>query len=183
MSHQVFIEYRKPLLRFVSGIVTNKETAEDIVQEVFVRFLQREAHVEHVKAWLYRVARNFAWDELRRRGRWGSISIGTTDIAETDKPETEQAKSSDDFFYLHAKDRPIDRRIDDGKIEACIASAIDSLPTDYKRAATLYYLGGLEYPEIQKVTGWPMGTIRSRLHRSRRDLKNQPKLQELYQDA
>jgi DNA-directed RNA polymerase specialized sigma24 family protein len=56
----VFTTFRKKLLSFISYRVSSAEDAEDILQDIFVRFLQTEENVsvEKISAWLYKVARN-----------------------------------------------------------------------------------------------------------------------------
>ena len=70
--------YRTPLYNFVYRFVGDRETAEDIVQETFLRCL-RHSHqypaIEQVSTWLYTIAGNLAKTELRRRKRWQWIPI------------------------------------------------------------------------------------------------------------
>ena len=78
--------YRTPLYNFVYRFVGDKETAEDIVQETFLRCL-RHSHqypaIEQVSTWLYTIAGNLAKTELRRRKRWNWIPISPSDDEQT----------------------------------------------------------------------------------------------------
>ncbi len=57
--------YREPLLRYVAEHV-DYNTAEDIVQEVFLRLAQCDTHIEYVQAWLYKSARNLIFDRAKK---------------------------------------------------------------------------------------------------------------------
>ena len=74
--------YRTPLYNFVYRFVGDRETAEDVVQETFLRCL-RHSHqypaIEQVSTWLYTIAGNLAKTELRRRKRWHWIPIGPSE--------------------------------------------------------------------------------------------------------
>ena len=78
--------YRTPLYNFVYRFVGDRETAEDIVQETFLRCL-RHSHqypaIEQVSTWLYTIAGNLAKTELRRRKRWHWIPISPSDDEQT----------------------------------------------------------------------------------------------------
>ena len=65
--------YRNQLYNFVYRFVNDRETAEDIVQETFVRCMRHKhqyPNIEQVSTWLYTIAGNLAKTELRRRKRW-----------------------------------------------------------------------------------------------------------------
>ena len=71
--------YRIPLYNFVYRFVGDRETAEDIIQETFLRCLKHShqyPHIEQVSTWLYTIAGNLAKTELRRRKRWVQVCIG-----------------------------------------------------------------------------------------------------------
>ena len=77
--------YRIPLYNFVFRFVGDRETAEDVVQETFLRCL-RHSHqfpvIEQVSTWLYTIAGNLAKTELRRRKRWHWLPIGPSEEGE-----------------------------------------------------------------------------------------------------
>jgi len=151
--------YRIPLYNFVFRFVGDRETAEDVVQETFLRCL-RHSHqfpaIEQVSTWLYTIAGNLAKTELRRRKRWHWIPIG---------PSEEEERSA---FY-----EPVDggqlpgEQTDTHQVRDTVVEAIHQLPNEFREAVLLRDLNGLSYEEIAKVINCPVGTVKSRVNRGR----------------
>ena len=152
--------YRIPLQNFVYRFVGDRETAEDIVQETFLRCL-RPRHqypaIERVSTWLYTIAGNLAKTELRRRKRWHWVPIGPN--------EDDEVRTS---FY-----EPVDKDVMPGEltdtktVQGTIVKAIDALPEEFRKAVQLRDLNGLTYDEIAKIIECPVGTVKSRVNRGR----------------
>ena len=150
---------RKPLYNFVFRFVGDRETAEDVVQETFLRCL-RHSHqfpaIEQVSTWLYTIAGNLAKTELRRRKRWHWIPIG---------PSEEEERSA---FY-----EPVDggqlpgEQTDTHQVKDTVVEAIHQLPDEFREAVLLRDLNGLSYEEIAKIINCPVGTVKSRVNRGR----------------
>ena len=151
--------YRIPLYNFVFRFVGDRETAEDVVQETFLRCL-RHSHqfpaIEQVSTWLYTIAGNLAKTELRRRKRWHWIPIG---------PSEEEERSA---FY-----EPVDggqlpgEQTDTHQVKDTVVEAIHQLPDEFREAVLLRDLTGLSYEEIAKIINCPVGTVKSRVNRGR----------------
>ncbi|MEE2627225.1 MAG: sigma-70 family RNA polymerase sigma factor [Candidatus Latescibacterota bacterium] len=151
--------YRIPLYNFVFRFVGDRETAEDVVQETFLRCL-RHSHqfpaIEQVSTWLYTIAGNLAKTELRRRKRWHWIPIG---------PSEEEERSA---FY-----EPVDggqlpgEQTDTHQVKDTVVEAIHQLPDEFREAVLLRDLNGLSYEEIAKIINCPVGTVKSRVNRGR----------------
>jgi RNA polymerase sigma-70 factor (ECF subfamily) len=162
--------YGAPLSNFVCRFVGDRETAEDIVQETFLRCLRHKHQypaIEQVSTWLYTIAGNLAKTELRRRKRWHWITIGPATNDEDRTP----------FF------EPVDAGLlpgeftDTRKVRASVVSAIDDLPPEFREAVRLRDLDGLAYDEIAKIIDCPVGTVKSRVNRGR--LRLQKRLRSL----
>ena len=151
--------YRNPLYNFVFRFVGDRETAEDIVQETFLRCLKHShqyLHIEQVSTWLYTIAGNLAKTELRRRKRWHWIPIGPS---EDDTPSV--------FFEPVASGRVPGEQTDTEQVHGAVVEAIDKLPEEFREAVLLRDLNGLSYEEIAKVINCPVGTVKSRVNRGR----------------
>ena len=151
--------YRAPLYNFVYRFVNDRETAEDIVQETFLRCLRHRHQfpaIEQVSTWLYTIAGNLAKTELRRRKRWHWVAIG---------PSEEEERTS---YY-----EPVDREAlpgeatDTKSVQQTVVSAIHTLPDEFRDAVLLRDLNGLSYEEIAKIIECPVGTVKSRVNRGR----------------
>ena len=151
--------YRTPLYNFVFRFVSDRETAEDIVQDTFLRCIKHSDQfpaIEQVSTWLYTIAGNLAKTELRRRKRWHWIPIS---------PGGDDEQTS---FY-----EPVDpeqlpgERTDTADVQRSVEAAIQDLPEEFREAVLLRDLNGLSYEEIGKIIQCPVGTVKSRVNRGR----------------
>ena len=156
--------YRGRLYNFIFRFVGERETAEDIVQETFLRaFRKRKEYraIANFSTWLFTIAGNLAKSELRRRKRWRLFSLHKDDENDTvmDLP--------DESF------RP-DTVTESSIADVQIQQAILSLPENYRQGVLLRDVEGLSYQEISEISKCPVGTVKSRVNRAR--LKLQQKL-------
>jgi RNA polymerase sigma-70 factor (ECF subfamily) len=160
--------YRSQLYNFVYRFVSDRETAEDIVQETFLRCMRHKhqfPNIEQVRTWLYTIAGNLAKTELRRRKRWHWIPIGPS-------PDDEERTS---FF------EPVDRGLMPGEttdadtVRSSVVDAIGYLPEEFREAVELRDLAGLSYDDIAKIIDCPVGTVKSRVNRGRQRLQKELK--------
>lgn len=151
--------YRVPLFNFVYRFVGDRETAEDLVQETFLRCMRHRhqyAAIEQVSTWLYTIAGNLAKTELRRRKRWHWIPIG---------PNEEDEHCS--FYEPVDKEQLPGEQTDTRTIHRSVVDAIHQLPEEFREAVLLRDLNGLSYEEISKIIDCPVGTVKSRVNRGR----------------
>jgi len=156
--------YNGRLYNFVYRFVGDRETAEDVVQETFLRaFRKRKEYraIANFSTWLFTIAGNLAKSELRRRKRWRMFSIERDEETGTgmDLPD-ESARP----------DKVAESSLANGQIQLAIAS----LPENYKQVILLRDVQGMSYQEISDIVDCPVGTVKSRVNRAR--LKLQQKL-------
>ena len=165
--------YRTPLYNFVYRFVGDRETAEDVVQETFLRCL-RHSHqypaIEQVSTWLYTIAGNLAKTELRRRKRWHWIPIG---------PSEDEERTS--FYEPVDKERLPGEQTDSRQVKETVVEAIHRLPEEFREAVLLRDLNGFSYEEIAKIINCPVGTVKSRVNRGR--LRLQKSLRNLAEEV
>ena len=165
--------YRTPLYNFVYRFVGDRETAEDVVQETFLRCL-RHSHqypaIEQVSTWLYTIAGNLAKTELRRRKRWHWIPIG---------PSEDEERTS--FYEPVDKERLPGEQTDSWQVKETVVEAIHRLPEEFREAVLLRDLNGFSYDEIAKIINCPVGTVKSRVNRGR--LRLQKSLRNLAEEV
>ena len=157
--------YNNRLLNFVFRFVGNRDVAEDIVQETFLRvFRKRHAYkaIANFSTWLFTIAGNLAKSELRRRKRWRFLSLDWTN------------EDDEKGFELPDKSKLPDEIISDRLTNADVQKAIRSLPIRYREAIILRDIDGMAYQEIADILKCPIGTVKSRVNRAR--LKLQKKL-------
>ena len=156
--------YRGRLFNFVLRFVGDRETAEDIVQETFLRaFRKRKEYraIANFSTWLFTIAGNLAKSELRRRKRWRLFSLHRDDDSETGIELPDESM------------RP-DKVAESSLADMQIQEAIRALPDNYRQVILLRDVEGLSYQEIADIVDCPVGTVKSRVNRAR--LKLQQKL-------
>ncbi len=140
---EIFEAEESPLLRFAFGLVGQRETAEDLVQEVFLRLHAHWNEVANPRAWLFRSIRNLALNHLRDHRRETAL-----------EPEHETAGAG---------------RGPDGetlRLEALgtLRLLMAELPETDRQLIDLKYHDGLKYEQISHRTGLSVGNIGYKLH-------------------
>lgn len=138
---------------FVGGMIRDRQRAEDLVQEAFVRAfvaLDRfDAARGTFRSWLLTIARRVCLDELRRR---------STPVVLVDAAPLIDDRSPVDAAASHEAGRRLD-------------AALEGLPLSQRVPFVLFELQGLSYAEIAHVEGVALGTVKSRIGRARAALR------------
>lgn len=159
--------HKNRLFNFVYRFVGDRETAEDILQETFLRAFRRRKEyraIANFSTWLFTIAGNLAKSELRRRKRWRFFSLNWDEESETgiDLPDESH--------------RP-DTMTETAMTDEMIQEAIESLPANYRKVILLRDVEGLSYQEIARIVNRPVGTVKSRVNRARLRLQRRLKME------
>ncbi|MEZ4415538.1 MAG: sigma-70 family RNA polymerase sigma factor [Gemmatimonadota bacterium] len=153
--------YDQRLLNFVYRTVGDRERAQDLVQETFVRVyrhLHRFDQTKKFSTWIYTIAGNLAKNELRNRSRNPLVLFQTIKKnwdADHRPLEWEDPKLKPDDLYR--------KRFLREKVEEAVAE----LPEHHREVFVLRELEGKTYEEIAEITDCNLGTVKSRLNRAR----------------
>jgi RNA polymerase sigma-70 factor (ECF subfamily) len=153
--------YQKRLLNFVYRTIGDRERAEDLVQEVFIRVhrhLTRFDQTKKFSTWIYTIASNLAKNELRNRSRNPLVLFQTIKKnweADHRPLQFEDPQNRPDDLY---RKRHLRQLVD---------WSVAQLPEHHRVVFVLRELEGKTYEEIADITGCNLGTVKSRLNRAR----------------
>jgi RNA polymerase sigma-70 factor (ECF subfamily) len=152
---QVAREHGQFLYTVAYRLTGNHEDAQDLVQDVLLRVQRGLATYQpgSLHGWLGRITTNAFLDDVRRRKRRPVERLA--DDAERVVPGAPSA----------------DEAMDQADLPQHVQDALLQLPADYRAAVVLCDVVGLEYQEIADSLGIPVGTVRSRIHRGRAQLR------------
>jgi RNA polymerase sigma-70 factor (ECF subfamily) len=153
--------YDSRLLNFVFRTVGDRERAEDLVQETFVRVyrhLHRFDQTKKFSTWIYTIAGNLAKNELRNRSRNPLVLFQTIkknwDADHRPLEWEDHSYKPDDLFRKR-------------HLREMVEAAVAELPEHHRVVFVLRELEGKTYEEISEITGVNLGTVKSRLNRAR----------------
>jgi len=146
-------QYQHRLLRYLVYFTGNRELAEDLFQETWIRVLERGHQYDgkqEFSTWLYALARNLAIDYLRRK-----TTLSLDGMIEEDRAPFEPADTKPLAWEVVAQHEQAER----------ISGALLGIPAEYRETVVLRFQEGLALEEIATVTAAPLGTVKSRLYR------------------
>ena len=158
-----------PLLPSLYGaalrMTRNPADAEDLLQETTLRAYRGFASFQegtNLKAWLYRILTNSFINTYRKKQREPKTVDGPEDL-------------DDWFLYDRLGAQSVARSAEDDVLtnipDADVKEALESIPENFRMAVLLADVEGFAYKEIAEITGVPIGTVMSRLHRGRKALE------------
>ncbi len=167
-AHRELIKrYERPVFSLVFRMVGNRELAEDLTQDTFVKVL---SHLERYRSdfkfssWIFKIANNVAIDHLRKK-QLDTISIDGSPYSETpDDVESSRFDIADD-----AEDA-LDE-IEARELGSSIERAIAGLRPEYRACILLRHVEDRSYEEIAAALDLPLGTVKTYIHRARHQLR------------
>jgi len=168
LLNELIVRYQHRLLRYLLYLTGNREQAEDLFQEVWMRVLMRGSQYNgqaRFETWLFTIARNLLID-LRRKRTMSSLDELFEGKGDDDRPMAFEVADGDptpfeSFSNLEDRER--------------IASALLEMDTLHREVLVLRFHEELSLDEIAKVTRAPLSTVKSRLYRGMAMIK--PKLE------
>lgn len=155
--------YQRPITSYVVRMLGNYEDAVDLSQDVFLKaYTALDSYKPRYpfSSWLFRIARNAAIDEIRKR-RMKTVSLDepiSTDDGTLERQVPDES-AGPELQVLRDEYR--------GRIE----QAIEELDDKYREPLVLRHAGGLSYDEIADALELPLGTVKTRIFRAREALR------------
>lgn len=153
---EIMNKYAQEVLQLVYSYVNNKEVAEDVTQDIFVK-CYKSLHTykgnSNLKTWLWRIAINHCKDYLKS---WYNKKVIVTE---------------DDFTYMESQKESVEQIVIQNAEDSRLASAVMSLPIKYREVIYLFYYEELSIKEIATVIEVKENTIKTRLKKAKELLK------------
>ncbi len=159
--------YERPVFSLVYRMVRDREVAEDLAQDTFVKVLN---HIDRYSpefkfsSWLFKIANNVAIDHLRRR-RLDTVSIdGAPDATSASEVEASTIQLASE------QESPLEE-LASRELGSAIERAIGALRPQYRACILLRHVEGRSYEEIAATLDLPLGTVKTYIHRARHELR------------
>lgn len=158
------LPHLKSLYHFGYRLTNNEDDANDLVQDTYLkayRFFHSYERGSNAKAWLFRILKNSFINVYRKASK---------EPNKIDYEEAETFLNTGKSSYVDSIDAR--EKIFRGLIGDEVAKALNSLPVDFRIVIILCDIEEFTYEEIAKIIDIPIGTVRSRLHRARKMLRD-----------
>lgn len=157
--------YQHKLYQVCFRMLGNKQEAEDIAQEAFVRsYINLHTYDQNRKfaTWLYRIATNLCIDRIRKKKPDYYLDA---EVSGTD--------GLDMYSQIASTEQLPDESVEQMELQDRIQYEIGRLPDKYRSVIVLKYLEDLSLQEISEILDLPLGTVKTRIHRGREALRKQ----------
>ncbi len=161
---ELVLRFERPVYSLIVRMVQDPSTAEDLAQETFVkayRSLRTYDAARKLSSWLFKIAHNTTIDHLRRH---------VPDTVSLEAPQDEEGRGGLAAILSDASVEDPAAAAERRDMARSLERAISRLRPEYREAVVLFYLEGATYQEICDVTGLPLGTVKTNLHRARKEL-------------
>jgi RNA polymerase sigma-70 factor (ECF subfamily) len=160
---ELVTRFERPVYTLLLRMIQNPATAEDLAQEAFVKAFRRLDSYDpqwKFSSWLFKIAHNTAIDHLRRGG---------LETVPLEGGGEEEAGSFAAVLADEGSESPL-AAAERQDLARALERAIGRLRPEYRQAVLMFYVQGASYQEICDVSGLPLGTVKTNLHRARKEL-------------
>lgn len=153
--------HERPVYNLCYRMLSSEQAAEDAAQEAFISAFRSLSSFRggSFRSWLYRIAANACYDEMRRQKARPARSL--------DAPAGEGDRPIDVPDAAHS----LDEHVENVELGEALRKALMELPADQRLVIILCDVQGMDYAEIAQVTNTNLGTVKSRINRARSRLR------------
>lgn len=157
---QLVERYQHRIFSFCARMLGDRQEAEDVAQDVFITLYKNAGEFRgesQFSTWLFRIAKNQTLNRIKYLERRGRSKRRSLDELADDGPGA----------LPDPREVSPDDRIADQQTATLVQEAIETLADDHRAVVVLRDMEDLSYEEISEITGLPIGTVKSRIHRGR----------------
>lgn len=162
---ELVLRYQKPVFSLILRMIRDRALADDLAQESFVKAYRALASFDSRRkfsSWLFKIAHNSTIDHLRR------AKIPTQPLEDDASEGRSLVEAVEDDSIRSPED--LARSSELGQ---ALEHAISGLRPDYRAVMLLRFVQGFSYQEISEITGLALGTVKTNIHRARKELATQ----------
>lgn len=160
--------YQRPVFSIIFRMIRDREQAEDLAQETFVRVFNHIVRYDpryKFSSWIFKIATNLTIDWIRRK-ELNTVSIdGSRNAVTSDEMEASA-------ITIVSEDENPEELLEAKELGEEIEQAIGKLRPEYRAAILLRHVEGREYQEIAEIMALPLGTVKTYIHRGRNELRD-----------
>ncbi|HTM46682.1 MAG TPA: sigma-70 family RNA polymerase sigma factor [Polyangiaceae bacterium] len=167
--NELVLAYQERVFGLVLRMLGQRSEAEDMAQEVFVQVFKAIDQFRgdaKLSTWIYRIAVNLCKNRNVYLARRQSRKQDEFELAEHDIVQARSVQSSVDL-------EPPDQLVQGQELERIVHAAIARMDAEFREVLVLRDVEDLSYEEIMDITGLAIGTVKSRIHRARLQLKEE----------
>ena len=160
--------YQRPVFSLIYRMVRDRERAEDLAQETFVKVLNALGSYRpqyKFSSWIFKIANNAAIDQLRRR------ELNTLSLDGAPDAVTAERQEGSSLQIAHSGESPL-QELEARELGSQIERAISQLRPEYRSCIILRHVEGRAYEEIAEILDLPLGTVKTYIHRARSELRD-----------
>jgi RNA polymerase sigma-70 factor (ECF subfamily) len=165
---ELISRYERPVFSLIYRLVRDREAAEDLAQETFIKVLNaidRYDSSYKFSSWIFKIANNTAIDSLRKRGL-DTVSLDGSPHARS------VAEASEGWSPTAvARDESPQEYVERLELGAGLEEALSELRPEYRTAIILWHMEDRPYEEIAEIMDVPLGTVKTYIHRARKELR------------
>ena len=159
--------YQRPIFSLIFRMVRDRERAEDLSQETFIKVLNAlESYRPEYKfsSWIFKIANNAAIDHLRRK------ELDTLSLDGAPDATTSERREGTSLQLADSSESPL-QELEARELGGEIERAIVQLRPEYRSCILLRHVEGYAYEEIAEMLDLPLGTVKTYIHRARGELR------------
>lgn len=165
----IYKEYYKRVFYFTSKAIRNKEEAEELASDIFVKvhtnLTKYDANKSAINTWIMNIAKNTIIDHWRTKGK-------SVDALSMSNFVDEEGREILPKYYTNTTGCNPERNMINNELGEHIINAVASLPSIYQRIADLFFIEEKSHDEICKTLNMPLGSVKGNIFRAKELLRN-----------